>query len=146
MTARLLTAVVAKDIANQIVNRYKVLHGLPALGVGTLQTPTAKRVANKQNQTKYRLGKKRVSVWTTPDNVAIIRPFIIKIAALNNAKRAYNRENSIMLKAISRANYYAANPTKTDAQSLATYYQNIVNVQRPIVATKLAEFNAAKNP
>lgn len=85
----LIDVVVAKDLAKQVVNRYLVLHNLPALGVGVIVPSTPKRLKNKERQASWRIGKARLTAWESEENAAIIAPIRAKLEALADARRAY---------------------------------------------------------
>ena len=86
---KLLPVEIAKDLAKQIVNRYLVLHGLPALGVGIVLTPTVKRVKNKIAQSQFRSTHQRHSVWKANDNESIVIAYEAKLQAVRVAKKNY---------------------------------------------------------
>lgn len=86
---KLLPVAIAKDLAKQIVNRYLVLHGLPALGVGIVKPATVKRIKNKAAQTVFRAGHQRYSVWKASDNGDIVTAYENKLQALRVAKKNY---------------------------------------------------------
>lgn len=84
---KLLTSAVAKDLAGQIVNRYRVLHGLAALGVGQVLPPTPKRIKNKAAQTAFRATHQRYSVWKDDINSSIVTAYEARLQALRTAKK-----------------------------------------------------------
>lgn len=127
---KLLNATVAKDLAKQIINRYLVLHGLPALGVGIVKPPTVKRIKNKAAQTVFRANHQRYSIWKASDNEDIVTAYEKKLQALRvskknylNALRIWNKARYAYDNAVKRA---AANP---NSGSNLTDLQAIVNLR-----------------
>lgn len=92
----LLTPQAAKDLAAQIVNRYKVAHNLPVIGVGVVQPSTPERIINKQKQANFRALHQRYSVWRNQYNTDIVTLYEKKLTALRVAKKAYDSANSAL--------------------------------------------------
>lgn len=86
---KLLSETVARDLATQIINRYKVAHGFPALGVGIVLPPTAERIANKAKQTTFRASHQRYCVWKNQYNNLIVVEYFRRISNLRTAQKAY---------------------------------------------------------
>jgi hypothetical protein len=138
---KLLTQAVAKDIATQIINRYKVKHGLPAAGIGVILPPSAERTKNKARQAAWRVGKPRVTAWETADTAAILAPVKLKLAALVTAKRNYKHQLNIVNRAQSQVTYWS---TRDVAKASAA--QARLNTAQAILAPLLVTYNAAKIP
>jgi hypothetical protein len=138
---KLLTQAVAKDIATQIINRYKVKHGLPAAGIGVILPPSAERTKNKARQAAWRVGKPRVTAWETADTAAILAPVKLKLAALVTAKRNYKHQLNIVNRAQSQVTYWS---TRDLAKASAA--QARLNTQQAVLAPLLVTYNAAKIP
>lgn len=130
----LLTAAVAKDLATQIVNRYKVSHNLPVIGVGIVNQSTPARIKNKQNQANYRANNTRFSEWKTADNAIIVDFYQKKLQALRVAKKAYHFALSNYAKLVHRLELIP--PTTTT--------QGYLSAALTIKNDKLAIFEAAK--
>ena len=125
----LLTKEAAKDLAAQIVNRYRVAHNLPAIGVGIVLPSTPQRILNKQKQTNFRAKHQRYSVWKNQYNTAIVTLYQNKLTALRVAKKAYDLANSalnILIKNNSNpANIAAASVVRNEKHAIFTAAQSI---------------------
>jgi hypothetical protein len=139
---KLLTQAVAKDIATQIINRYKVKHGLPAAGIGVILPPSAERTKNKARQAAWRIGKPRVTAWETADTAAILAPVKLKLAALAEAKRNYKHQLNIVNRAQSQVTYWT---NQNNPARIATAQVKLAGAQA-ILAPLLVTYNAAKIP
>lgn len=85
---KLLSNAVAADFANQIINRYRSIHNLPAIGVGVVLPSSAERVANKAQQATFRASHERLAEWKNQSNNLIFDAFKYKLNAVRVAKKA----------------------------------------------------------
>lgn len=117
---KFLDNAVAVDITNQIINRYRLIHGLPTVASGVVLTPTVKRVQNKIRQATFRQGHTRFSEWRNQDNDLIVNAYQAKLQALRVAKKAYRtafanvtRLTRIKARYVTLGDTVAANATQT---------------------------------
>jgi hypothetical protein len=112
---KFLTSAVANDITTQIINRYRVIHNLPAVGVGVILPSDPQRVANKIRQATHRANNSRYSEWKNQYNDAIVTAYQTKLQALRVAKKAYDSAAARYNKALYRE-INGGSPSPSSAQ------------------------------
>lgn len=101
---KFLSNVAATDIANQIINRYRLIHGLETVASGVVLPSSPERVRNKVRQSKYRAVNTRFTEWRNVDNATILNHYQSRLQALRVAKKAYNTAASAYARALSSFN------------------------------------------